>query len=136
MNISKHTPIRASSAVIIKNNKILLLKRSKKVKSYKNYWQLPEGKINFREFPENAIIRELFEEIGHKPSSVKFKNTFLDFVHPFSVPIPFKRYVFFVNPPKKIKLSHEHSDYKWCTKNDLKKIKLIKGTERIVRRYL
>ena len=53
------------SAVLIKNNKIFFQKRPKD-KSMPELWELPGGKIENYETPENAIIRELFEEIGIK----------------------------------------------------------------------
>ena len=53
------------SAVLIKNNKIFFQKRPKD-KSMPGLWELPGGKMENYETPENAIIRELFEEIGIK----------------------------------------------------------------------
>ena len=53
------------SAVLIKNNKIFFQKRPKD-KIMPGLWELPGGKIENYETPENTIIRELFEEIGIK----------------------------------------------------------------------
>ena len=49
-----------SAACIIKNKKILLLHR---IKNY-DIWELPGGKIEFGESPEEASIREAREETG------------------------------------------------------------------------
>ena len=63
--MSKKPLLLVVSAVLIKNNKIFFQKRPKN-KSMPGLWELPGGKIENYETPENAIIRELFEEIGIK----------------------------------------------------------------------
>ena len=48
------------AALVIKNNKILLVKRGHK--PFQNYWALPGGHINKKESAKKAIIREVKEE--------------------------------------------------------------------------
>ena len=48
-----------SAAIIIENNKILLIQR---IKQGYEYYTLPGGTIEFGETPEQAVIREVFEE--------------------------------------------------------------------------
>ena len=55
-------PIPATASVIIKNNKVLLVKR--KYDPKKGQWCLPGGFIELNETPENACLRELKEETG------------------------------------------------------------------------
>lgn len=50
----------ACGAVIINNNKILLLKRKKNPES--NHWGIPGGKIDWMEKIEDAVRRETLEE--------------------------------------------------------------------------
>lgn len=50
----------ACGAVILKNNKILLLKRKKNPES--NHWGIPGGKIDWMEKIEDAVCRETLEE--------------------------------------------------------------------------
>lgn len=59
---------RMASGVLIfnKKNELLILKTS-----YKDYWGIPGGVIDFDESPFNALIRELKEEIG---ITIKIKN--------------------------------------------------------------
>jgi len=55
-------PLPATASVIIKNNKILLVKR--KFEPCKGEWSLPGGFIEIDENPEDACLRELKEETG------------------------------------------------------------------------
>lgn len=55
-------------AVIIKDNKILLIKRG--VDPYKGYWATPGGYVGWDETIEDTVLREVKEETNLKVSSV------------------------------------------------------------------
>ena len=57
-----NNPKPVVSAIIMKKNTVLLVKRNSDV--YNNYWSLPGGIINFLETPEDALVREVAEETG------------------------------------------------------------------------
>jgi len=57
-------------ALIIKNNKILLIKRG--VEPFKGYWGTPGGYVGWDETAEQATIREAEEETGLKVNNVRF----------------------------------------------------------------
>ncbi len=59
---SKPTPVQDVSAVIIKNDAVLLVKRGKP--PLMNSWHLPGGKIEDGEDSKDAIAREVHEETG------------------------------------------------------------------------
>jgi len=61
------TGIRAS-AIIIRDNKILLVHRKK---DGREYWVFPGGGIEDYEKPEETVKREVFEETNLKVKSVK-----------------------------------------------------------------
>jgi len=50
--------------IFIRNNKVLLLKRSKSQKIWPGHWHCVTGSIEKGETPSEAIIREAKEEIG------------------------------------------------------------------------
>lgn len=52
----------AVGAVIVKDNKVLLVKRARE--PYKDTWMFPAGFIDFGEHPEETLKRELQEETG------------------------------------------------------------------------
>ncbi|CAD8152374.1 unnamed protein product [Paramecium octaurelia] len=53
---------RGVSGLIVKDQSLLLIKREKA--PYKNRWTLPGGKIEKEESIDNAIKREILEEVG------------------------------------------------------------------------
>ncbi len=62
-----------SYCIILKDNNILLT--LKKSGPYKGLWGLPGGKIEFNESPQDAIIREVFEETSHSLEDLQLIGT-------------------------------------------------------------
>ena len=54
--------IRVVAAIIHKDGKIFATQRG--YGAYKDYWELPGGKIEAGETPEQALIREIKEELA------------------------------------------------------------------------
>ena len=95
------------------NPKFLMLKRSPQ-KMYGGIWQCITGKIESDEKPIETAIRELNEETGLSPINkwtVDQVNHFYEAEFDRMNLIP----IFGVEVDSlKVKLSDEHSDYKWC----------------------
>jgi len=73
MSISQPNSIKIVSAVVVANGKILLLQRDDNPGIRDpNCWQLPGGGVEDGEMPDEAIKRELQEEIGIIPSLLNF----------------------------------------------------------------
>lgn len=124
--------ILAASSIVYKNNKILLLKRGLGVKTYRGYWQFPEGKVRINEDPKDAARRELYEETRVKADKLKFLTSSPVEIKSFNITIPIgKRMVYMVvdtnSNTNKIELSREHSDYGWYTLEKALKLKLVPG---------
>jgi len=56
--------ILAASGIILKDKKILLVKRSKKSMLYPETWVCPGGRGNPNETPEQIVVREVKEEVN------------------------------------------------------------------------
>ena len=116
-------------AIFEKDKKVLLVLENEKK------WELPGGKIEFNEKPEDALRRELKEELGFK--NVLIKNI----IDVFSFRTKFKTtnyqwivlvYKCRLNKNVNIKLSYEHSAYKWCTLLEIKKLKMVEGYKKSI----
>ena len=55
--------IFVSICILIKKNKILVTQRPAN-KYFGKFWEFPGGKVEPEETPEDALVRELYEELG------------------------------------------------------------------------
>ena len=75
--------VLAASGIILKDKKILLVKRSNYTKIYPEYWACPGGRAEVGETPEQNVIREIKEEVNlnFKPTEIlttaTWQNRFL-----------------------------------------------------------
>ena len=134
----KNSNLRFTNIVtsFIKNDdKILILKRSDKVKSMKCLWAGISGIIENNETPLTRAKIEIFEEAGIreeqiellkavqqiKISSPQYKN------HEWNIfPFLFKA----KNP--EIKLNWENSEFEWIEPNEIKNYKTVPDLEKIL----
>lgn len=114
LNYTNAKRVLATTAFIFFDEKLLLLKRSEKVGSYKGRWNGISGYIDRLESVEDRMYAELSEEIGvDKENIAKIRvgvgYQFEDSNRNFSVwPV----LVVLKNKPE-IKLDWEHDEYKW-----------------------
>jgi 8-oxo-dGTP diphosphatase len=122
----------AVKALIIRDGKILIIKRSSKEDVYKNEWDLPGGKLKFGENPIDGLKREVFEETG-----LKFK-----IIKPISVWTFFKNdrktqvigITFLAKPiSDEIKLSKEHVDSKWVLPEEIDNYQIHEEIKKLIR---
>jgi mutator protein MutT len=60
-------------AIVINNkNEVLLLKRSENIRSNQGMWDRPGGQVEYGERVENAVIREVQEEVGITVGNLSF----------------------------------------------------------------
>jgi len=116
------------AAVIKKDNKYLIAQRNRD-KHFAFYWEFPGGKVNNNESFENALKREILEElsinikINNKISSERFRDEKINVeVH----------YFLCEKLDEKIILS-EHEDMKWVFKKNLLNFKLAPGDSKIIK---
>jgi len=122
------------SSAIIKDKKgrILLIKRSG-TKSYKGYWQLPEGKLEDGENPQDALKREIKEELGVEIRSMKLLKIAASPIEAKGIKYLACRAMFLTKIlHQDFKLSTEHSEYRWFGPDAIKSAKLLPGTHQIL----
>ncbi len=122
--------------VIIQNSKkeILLGKRSAKSFTYPNAWGLPGGMMDYREYIETTVKREVKEELGVdvkiiKKSSNIYQNIPNKMCKFHSVDIPhYAKIIKGIPKPK-----DETSEVKWFKPSEIKKMKLAYNHDKILR---
>ena len=120
----------------IKNkNKLLILKRSDKVRSMKGLWSGVSGIIEKGETPINRAKIEIFEEIG----IIEDKITLVKSIEKMKILSPqyenHESEIFsflFETKETKIKLNWENSDFKWINKNELKNYQTVPSLDKIL----
>jgi 8-oxo-dGTP pyrophosphatase MutT (NUDIX family) len=117
------------------NDKLLILKRSDKVKSMKGLWAGISGIIENNEEPLSRAKIEIFEEVGitedkinlikateeMRISSPQYKN------HEWEI-FPF---LFEANNPK-ITLNWENSDFKWINIEELENYETVPSIQKVL----
>ncbi|MBU1039244.1 NUDIX hydrolase [Patescibacteria group bacterium] len=101
-------------------NKYLLLKRGKKARDEQGCWDFPGGGIEFGEQPLKTATRETKEETGLKITNLKLIN-----VWAAKWPGNYWSVELLASAKthsQKVRLSPEHSEFKWLTISELKKI--------------
>ncbi|HTX86961.1 MAG TPA: NUDIX domain-containing protein [Candidatus Nanoarchaeia archaeon] len=110
-----------TSAFIYKQNKVLVLKRSKSESPFPGNWEIPGGGVKFGEDTEDALRREVKEETTLKIKIIQPYTTFSYIwkgVHRLDIQ-------YLCRPlSNKITLSDEHDKYLWATKDQVKKLKM------------
>lgn len=112
------TPVLAVDGILLKNNKILLLKRN--IPPFENHWVLPGGHVEYGEKVEETILRELEEETG-------LKTEIKELIGVYSDPERDPRYhavsiVYWLSKAKgEISINDESSDYDFFDLSDLPK---------------
>lgn len=108
------------TAFVYNNKKVLIVKRSKKENFLPEYCELPGGKIEFGESPEDALKREIEEETNLDIKIIKPYSIFSytsNNNHKHTIDIQF--IVEAVGDINKIILSDEHENFNWIKKNEI-----------------
>ena len=111
--------IEVCAAVIIKDKKILLTQRG--YGEYKDKWEFPGGKIEKDESKEDAIKREIKEELD---TSIKIDNFLCKVEYDYTT-LYLKMNVFCVSLEDEHIIFKEHESYKWISFDDLDDVKKL-----------
>lgn len=116
--------------VVCWQNKLLLLYKPKK-----KWWEFPGGKLEIGETPTEACEREIFEETGLKLKTDRLEGLFSFNQNKSSmIYLKFLMNVFSTCQPE-LKISKEHSDFRWLSANEILK-SMRKEISPMLLRYL
>ena len=119
------------------SDKILLLKRSEKVKSMKNLWAGISGIIEGDEEPIKRAEIEIFEEVGKRKSDITLvkEGDVILIESPQYVNHQWEVYPFlFSCSNKEIKLNWENSDSKWIDMNEINNFTVVPSLDKVLAR--
>jgi 8-oxo-dGTP diphosphatase len=118
--------------LLYRDGKVLILRTPKR-----KYWELPGGRIDFAEKAEQAFKREMREEVGFKKVKLgKFLNIWSFTSKRNGVDYHFIILDFMIfTDETDIKLSAEHTEYKWVGIKDINKLKMRAGHKESIRKF-
>lgn len=107
-----------AAGVLLKDKKILIMKRGNDAPRYPSTWDFIGGQIHEDESAEDCIVREAKEECGLDVRIKKWSKSF-EIIDEYGrvIVIPY----LLESDSDEVKLSFEHSEYKWIDPKELKK---------------
>lgn len=122
------------AAVIINDNKILIVQRNNEEDVFPGMWELPSGKREPLESSEKALYREVKEEVGLGIEIICALSVF-DYQAEKESEIRDSTQINFLVKPKghpKIKLSSEHQAFRWIDKKEINNFNLSSATRLVI----
>ncbi|WP_059173098.1 NUDIX domain-containing protein [Bacillus sp. FJAT-27445] len=114
------TIILAVKGVVVKDGRMLILKRSADDETGGGTWECPGGKLDFGETLETALAREIAEETGLEVAVGKllFATTIL------TSPVRQVAILTYLCRPETdaVVISEEHADFSWGNKDEVKSL--------------
>ena len=118
-----------------KEDKILILKRSNKVKSMKGLWAGISGIIEKNESPLQRAKIEIFEEVGINDDGIKLikESDEMRIMSPQYENHEWEVYPFlFSTENPKIKLNWENSEYKWVNIKEIANYETVPSLDKVL----
>jgi 8-oxo-dGTP pyrophosphatase MutT (NUDIX family) len=129
------------TCIVEHGGKILLLKRSALVGTYRGLWGGVAGYVEELEDPYETAVKELREEVGiciedveliTKGEPIEFTDTYDGRQYEWLI-YPF---LFHLEDKNLIRVDWEHEDYQWVFPSELKKFETVPHLEKVVSQLL
>ena len=116
-------------AAVIKRNNYYFIAQRNRHKHFAYHWEFPGGKVDSQETFENALKREIKEELA---ISIRILNHITSEKHK-DEKIDVNVHYFLCESLNENIILSEHEDMKWLKKNDLKQLKMAPGDSKIIK---
>lgn len=129
------------TCILEHDGKILLLKRSKQVSTYRGLWGGVAGYVEEDEDPYDTAVKEIREEVGitidaielmKKGDPVEFTDTYEGRRYDWVV-YPF---LFHVQSKDFVQIDWEHEEFRWVHPSEVKRMDTVPGLDDVIRQLL
>lgn len=123
------------------DGKILLLKRSQRVGTYRGLWGGVAGYVEELEDPYDTAIKEIREEAGiriddlelvRKGDPLEISDTYEGKRYDWTV-YPF---LFHIQSKDLVHIDWEHEEYRWVHPSELRRLETVPGLDEVVKQLL
>ncbi|TAK36135.1 MAG: NUDIX pyrophosphatase [Chloroflexota bacterium] len=124
---------RVVTCFLENEDRVLLLRRSQRVGTYRGRWAGVSGFVEEGVSPEQQAVQEIREEVGLEPADVRLVASgkpveVVDMqlnrkwiVHPF---------LFEVRRPEQLQIDWEHTEVKWIDPREIREHETVPGLDR------
>ncbi len=123
------TKITAAVGILTDERQRVLIQRRPPEGLLANLWELPGGKLEAKETPDQALKRELLEELGIEVDSLRFFMNVRHFYTRYQVDL----HAFFCRP---LDRPSPRQEYKWVSLDELPLYPMPSGSAKIVDRLI
>ena len=121
--------------------KLLILKRSEKVRTYNGMWGGVAGYIEENEEPFDTALKEINEEVGLDSEDVNFIKklepiSFTDFYKKEKYDWEVFVFLFKTEKKDKVIIDWEHSEYRWISPSEIVKYDTVPHLKEVVSKLL
>ena len=123
-----------AGVVFNKKAEVLILQRNTNEDIYPGMWELPSGKREFLESSLDSLKREVKEEAGLDIMVVQLCSVFeYKIEKPTEIRDSTQINFIVVSNSSKVRLSEEHQNFAWISKDDVNKYDMSVETKNVIR---
>lgn len=121
------------------DGKILILKRSDNVRTYRGLWGGVAGYIEKDETPYDTAIKEIREEVGIKKEDIRLikkiePQSFSDYYEGRKFQWTIYPFLFYVEQINKIRIDWEHTEFKWIFPSEITNFETVPHLTEVVKK--
>jgi predicted aconitase with swiveling domain len=118
------------SCVLKKGNRILILKRSEKVGTFRGHWAGVSGFVEKGEMPLETAFKEILEELGINNAKLVKTGTPL-MIRSGDILWTIHPYLFDVDESR-VTTDWEHTEYRWILPSELASYEIVPGLDKVI----